>query len=160
MSSTSIGRKSLRPLTFVAAGLAAAALSGCSGHTDHSPAGSVPTVTRSAGSPAAAPATTSAVQGTTGSLVGSWTSSDGEDKVFGSNGACQNFFYDSSTGKALDIGGPSSCRLSSSQDSSGRYTLKVVQGGNRGTYLVEFHGDDAATVYTKSGTELYRLTRF
>lgn len=158
MSYRSTGRLTHGPLMFVAiTGLVVAALTGCSTQQDRTPS-PVRTPTGATHAPVdSAPATTRA---TTGSLFGSWESSDGTDKTFGSNGSCKGFFYDSSTGKPLDIGGPSSCELSSSQDDTGRYRLKVTQGPNRGTYLVEFHGDDTATVYTKSGTELYRLTRF
>ena len=93
------------------------------------------------------------------SLVGTWTPSDGTaEKIFTADGPCQNAFY--SNGKPLDIGGPSSCQLSSSKDSDGRYKLLVTQGPNRATYLVEFHGTDSASVYTSKGAALYDLTRF
>lgn len=95
------------------------------------------------------------------SLYGTWTSSDGTStKSFSEDGRCRGFFYVSSTGKQLDIGGPMSCQLSSSPDSSGRYKLLVTQGPNEATYLVEFDGSDAATVFTKSGKQLYQLSRF
>jgi hypothetical protein len=93
------------------------------------------------------------------SLVGTWTPSDGTaEKVFTADGPCRNAFY--SNGKPLDIGGPSSCQLSSTKDSDGRYKLLVTQGPNRATYLVEFHSADSATVYTSKGKILYTLTRF
>lgn len=95
----------------------------------------------------------------TPSLYGTWTSSDGtSNKVFDEDGRCKGFFYDD--GKPLDIGGPMSCQLSSKPTSSGRYQLNVTQGPNEATYLVEFNGDDAATVYTRSGSKLYQLERF
>ena len=95
------------------------------------------------------------------SLVGQWTPSDGTNlKVVGDTGVCKGFFYDSSTGKPLDIGGPMSCSLSSKMDSDGRYRLAVTQGPNSATYLVRFDTADHATVYTKSGTKLYGLERF
>lgn len=100
-------------------------------------------------------------QDTGSSLYGSWTPSDGTStKIFNESGSCRGFYYVSSTGKPLDIGGPMTCQLSSSADSSGRYKLLVTQGPNEATYLVEFDGPDAATVYTRSGKELYQLTRF
>lgn len=93
------------------------------------------------------------------SLVGTWSPSDGtSEKTLDAGGNCRGFFYNS--GKPLDIGGPMSCQLSSAPDSSGRYRLLVTQGGNRATYLVEFDGADAASVYSKNGAFLYALTRF
>ena len=95
------------------------------------------------------------------SLVGQWTPSDGTAlKVFDGGGACKGFFYDSRTGKPLDIGGPMSCAQSSKVDSSGRYRLAVTQGPNSATYLVEFTGADTATVYSRQGKKLYSLVRF
>lgn len=94
-------------------------------------------------------------------LVGSWTPSDGTStKVFNEGGSCRGFFYDSSTGRPLDIGGPMECQLSSHADDSGQYKLLVTQSPNEATYLVKFSGDDAATVYSKNGKELYSLSRF
>ena len=95
------------------------------------------------------------------SLFGSWTPSDGTSvKTFGEGGGCRGFFYVSSTGKPLDIGGPSTCQLSSQPDESGRFKLFVTQGPNEATYFVEFSGTDAATVFAKNGKELYSLSRF
>jgi hypothetical protein len=93
-----------------------------------------------------------------GSIAGTWTTSDGERITFSDDGPCENAFY--SNGKPLDIGGSMSCHLSNKPDSSGRYQLIVRQGGNRMTYLVEFSGDDSASVYTKNGELIYTMTRF
>ena len=93
------------------------------------------------------------------SLAGTWTASDGSSaKVFNEDGSCENAYYND--GKPLDIGGPMSCHLSSAADSDGRYKLMVTQGPNRATYLVEFHGADAADVLEPNGTLLYSLKRF
>ncbi|OJZ64190.1 hypothetical protein [Mycolicibacterium diernhoferi] len=94
-------------------------------------------------------------------LFGSWTPSDGTSvKTFSEGGGCRGFFYASSTGKPLDIGGPSTCQLSSQPDESGRFKLFVTQGPNEASYFVEFSGADAATVFAKNGKELYSLSRF
>ncbi|MEZ0340101.1 hypothetical protein ACAG25_08985 [Mycobacterium sp. pV006] len=100
-------------------------------------------------------------RGTSDSLYGAWEPSDGTStKTFNEDGRCRGFYYVSSTGEPLDIGGAMTCQLSSKPDSSGRYRLSVTQGPNSATYLVEFNGADAATVYSKSGKQLYQLSRF
>ena len=92
------------------------------------------------------------------SIAGTWTASDGETITFSDDGPCEDAFY--SDGKPLDIGGPMTCHLSSKPDSSGRYQLIVRQSPNKMTYLVEFTGDDTASVYTRTGELIYTMTRF
>ena len=95
-----------------------------------------------------------------GLLVGNWQPSDKSDtKSFTSNGgACEGFFYNQ--GAVLDIGGPMTCSISSQPDTNGRYTLQVTQKPNRASYKIAFDSSDQATVYSSSGVEMYRVTRF
>jgi hypothetical protein len=116
-----------------------------------SPAASLPP------SPAGSPPPSQATSGPQ-SIAGTWTASDGETITFSDDGPCENAFY--SDGKPLDIGGPMTCHLSSKPDSSGRYQLIVRQSPNKMTYLVEFTGDDTASLYTKNGELIYTMTRF
>lgn len=93
-------------------------------------------------------------------MVGTWSASDGTGtKTFsGSGGPCDGLYYNQ--GKPLDIGGPSTCVLSSKADTAGRYTLVVTQSVNRASYKIEFTGSDHAIVYDSAGTRLYELERF
>ncbi|MGK2882737.1 MAG: hypothetical protein ACSLE6_18750 [Mycobacterium sp.] len=91
-------------------------------------------------------------------LAGTWTTSDGNTITFGDDGLCEGAFY--VNGRPFDIDGPMACQLSNTPDQTGRYPLVVVQGPNRGAYLVEFDGDVSAAVYTRSGQRIYTMTRF
>lgn len=95
-----------------------------------------------------------------GLAVGSWQPSDKTDtKSFsGNGGACEGFFYNQ--GAPLDIGGPMTCTISSQPDPNGRYTLRVTQKPNQASYKIRFDSSDQATVFSSSGTEMYRISRF
>jgi hypothetical protein len=143
-----------RALLISAAVIASVALVACAPVDSKGP--SSPAASRPP-SPADSPPPSPATSGPQ-SLGGTWTASDGETITFSDDGPCENAFY--SDGKPLDIGGPMTCHLSSKPDSSGRYQLIVRQSPNKRTYLVEFTGDDKASVYTKNGELIYTITRF
>ena len=96
--------------------------------------------------------------GGTPTLVGNWQADDGSGaKVVTSNGACQGMFY--SQGKPLDIGGGMTCSLSTKALNGGKYSLVVSQPPNQASYLVDFSGNDSATVYDTGGGRLYSMKR-
>ena len=144
-------------LTCFAASAAIAGLAACSSHTATAPSPIASHSSAAAGASTPytpAPSTASGPQ----SLTGAWTTADGLPITFTDDGACAGAFY--SDGRPLDIGGPSTCQLSSTPDSTGRYKLRVIQGGNRATYSVEFQSAEKASVYDSSGQLAYSITRF
>lgn len=85
-------------------------------------------------------------------LVGMWESTGSSSTAY---------FYDDGTCEGLmsvDIGGPMYCAISE-EENDGYYTLKVRQGENSATYLVQPDGDDHLEVYSSSGSALFGLTR-
>ena len=143
-----------RALLISAAAIASVALVACAPVDSKGP--SSPAASRPV-TPADSPPPSPAASGPQ-SIAGTWTASDGETITFSDDGPCEDAFY--SDGKPLDIGGPMTCHLSSKPDSSGRYQLIVRQSPNKMTYLVEFTGDDTASVYSRKGQLIYTMTRF
>ena len=90
-------------------------------------------------------------------LVGNWKADDGTTKVIADSGACKGMFY--SGGKPLDIGGGMTCSLSDKEGADGKYSLVVSQPPNQASFLVEFDGDDSATVYDGTGKRVFAMTR-
>lgn len=95
-----------------------------------------------------------------GLLVGNWHPSDktGTKSFTGNSGQCEGFLYDK--GAVIDNGDPMTCVISSDPDSNGRYTLRVTQEPNSASYQVAFDSSDQAMVYSSSGMEMYRISRF
>ncbi len=90
------------------------------------------------------------------SIVGVWSADDGSGpKIIGDHGSCKGMYY-LSPGKALDIGGPMTCALSSGQ-TGGYYTLVVSQPPNQASYQVAFSGNTMTIL--NSGQPLVVLTK-
>jgi hypothetical protein len=92
---------------------------------------------------------------TTPSITGVWSASDGSaTKVINEDGSCSGMYYNGT--EPLDIGGPMTCALSSS-DASGYFSLIVRQPPNQATYEVQF-ADNTMTL-SSGGTEIVTLTK-
>ncbi len=89
------------------------------------------------------------------SMVGTWSASDGSaTKIINSDGSCSGMYYNGTT--PLDIGGPETCALSSSQ-TGGYYTLTVRQPPNQASYQVSFSGN--TMVLSSGGGTIVTLTK-
>ena len=89
-------------------------------------------------------------------VVGMWQDASGGTRVFSADGTCQNV-------APIDIGGSApTFTVADKADSSGRYAIRVAQGGmNEWTYYIEAVSRDRLKFYENpSSTEaLYDLTR-
>jgi hypothetical protein len=89
------------------------------------------------------------------SIVGTWTASDqSPTKVINNDGSCSGMYYHGTT--PLDIGGPETCALSSSE-TDGHYTLTVRQPPNQASYQLTLSGE--TMVMSSGGATIVTLTK-